>query len=304
MNDGFNYYNLYSARNSQKSRLNQYMATDYNVKRHSTSINNKRCNSHKTTINLNTIDDEGNLIIKQYNDKNKGTDLFNYFKDYNITRKQKRNPMKLSSSSSNLNTIQNNLEVQQRDLLIHKLHKELNKKNLQLYSRNNNLMTEYNDRTKNKSQKINISNNIYSNNKVNQINNTIYNLKKNSINKEITLKLKENKNFYKKIIDLFNDKLSEIQSKNLLLIKQNQNLKSEIFDSKQKYNNYKNKKFLSIKPSHEIKLTFNKTTNFIKKNENDELLLKMQKMISLYKSNNFNLTKEINLLKNDIKKKK
>ena len=302
MNDGFNYYNLYSARNSQKSRLHQYMTTDYNnIKRHSTSINNKRCSSHKNTINLNTLDDEGNFIINQYNQKNRGSDLFNYFKDnnYNI-RRQKKNLMKMSSSSSYLNTIQNNFDLQQHDLLIHKLHKELNQKNLQLYNRNN-VINDYN--TGKKSEKINVSNNIFSNNKVNQINNTIYNLKKNSINKELTMKLRENKNFYKKIIDLFNDKLSEIQSKNLLLIKQNQNLKSEIFDSKQKYKSFKTKKYISIKPSHEIKLTFNKTSNYLKNNENDEKIIKLQKLISIYKSKNFNLTKEINLLKNDIKNK-
>ena len=301
MNDGFDYFNLYSARNTQKNRLHQYMITDYNSKRNSSSKNNKRCSSHKNTIN--TFDDDGNFIIKEYGQRNKGNYLFNDIQDK--SRKHKKNMMKMSSSSSNLNTIQNNLDLQQGDLLINRLHKEfIYKKNHQMY--NPNYISDFTINN-NKTEKKNINNNnIYSNNKLNQMNKEIYNLKKKPINKELTTKLKDNKNFYEKImnnnLESFNLKLTELENENMFLMKQNQTLKNNFLDIKRKYNNYKNRKYSSIKIIKEINLTLNKNGKFIKI-KIDENLLKMQKIIKQYESKINNLSKEINLLKSDIKNK-
>ena len=158
----------------------------------------------------------------------------------------------------------------------------------------------------NKIEKKNISNNIYPNNKKNQINNTIYNIKKSSINKELTTKLKENEQFYKKImnenLDSFNYKLIELENKNIILIKKNQALKNEVMDIKNKYNNIKTSFVLSIRPVHEIDFyIIKKNNNFVKIDKGkDENFVKMQKLISQYKLKNFNLNNEINLLKNQI----
>ena len=304
MNIGFDYFNIYSARITPKNKKNSYIKTDYNSPIHSVSINNKRSYSYKNYINNKLIENEMNYI-KPYEQKKSDNYIVNYFKE-NYNKKNKKNLVKIKSSS-NFNTIQDNMEVKQRDLLIDKLNKELYKKNHQLYKQNNiisNLKSKIQVNKKN--EKINISNNIYPNNKLNQINNTIYNIKKSSINKELTSKLKENENFYKKIInenlDSFNYKLIELENKNIIFMKKNQSLKNEITELKQKI---KSKKFLSIKPMHEINLYLIKNKKYIQNEKNkDENFLKFQKIISQYKLKNYNLNNEINLLKSDLQIKK
>ena len=305
-NNDFDYFNLISTRISPNNKMHEYIRTDLDCKRLSTSTNNKRSISHKDNININSIENEINYI-KPYGEKNRANYIFNYFQNNN--KNSKRNLNNMSSSSSNFQTIQDKMELKQRDLLIDKLNKELYKKNHQLYKKNN-LISDLQTKIKNKrnSEKINISNNIFPNNKMNQINNTIYNLKKSSINNELTSKLKENEDFYKKIInenlDSFNYKLIELENKNIILIKKNQSLKNELSELKNKFNIIQNKKFLSIKPTHEINLYFIKNNNFIRidKNNKNEIL-KMQKLISQYKLANQNLNNEINLLKTDIQMK-
>ena len=301
MNAGFDYFNLYTARNLQKNRIHEYITTDNNQKRHSSSNNKKRCSSHKNTINTKTIDDDANYNIKEYRLKNRGSNLYNYFQNNNNNKKNK-NDIQICTSSSNLNTIQNNIDFKHRDFLIDKLHKELNKKNHQLYMTNN-IISDSTINNNNNNEKIN-NNNVYSSNKLNQINNTIYNLKKNTFNNELTSKLRENENFYKKIInenlDSFSHKLIELENKNMFLIKQNQSLKNEIIDSKKKCSLFTNRKYSSTKISNEINFSLNKNRN-ISKVEKDDNILKMQRIITQYKAKNNYLSKEINSLKNDIK---
>ena len=304
MNIGFDYFNIYSARITPKNKKNSYIITDYNSPIHSESINNKRSYSFKNYINNKLIENEMNYI-KPYEQKKSDNYIVNYFKE-NYNKKNKKNLVKIKSSS-NFNTIQDNMEVKQRDLLIDKLNKELYKKNHQLYKQNN-IISDLKSKIQvnKKNEKINISNNIYPNNKLNQINNTIYNIKKSSINKELTSKLKENENFYKKIInenlDSFNYKLIELENKNIIFMKKNQSLKNEITELKQKI---KSKKFLSIKPMHEINLYLIKNKKYIQNDKNkDENFLKFQKIISQYKLKNYNLNNEINLLKSDLQIKK
>ena len=305
MNIAYDYFNLYSARITPKNRTNSYITTDYNSPKHSESTNNKRSNSQQNYISSRLIKNDM-LYIKPYEQKNNANYIFNYFKENN-NKSNKKNLNKISSFS-NLNSIQDNIEVKQRDLLIDKLNKELYKKNHQLYKQNNIISNLKNKILVNKkSDKINISNNIYPNNKLNQINNTIYNIKKSSINKELTSKLKENENFYKKILnenlDSFNYKLSELENKNIIFMKKNQSLKNEILELKQII---KSKKFLSIKPIHEINLYLIKNKKYMRndKNQKDENFLKFQKIISQYKLKNYSLTNEINLLKTDLQMKK
>ena len=302
MNNGFDYYNLYSARIIPKKQIN---TTEFNTKRLSTTINNKRSNSHKSTKNFiknilnNEIINKDLNFISPYEQKNK--DIFYYYQNNN--RKYKKNSIKVSYSSSSFNTIEDNIKLKQRDLLIDKLNKELYKKNHQLYKQNN-LISDLKTKIQVnlKTEKINNRNNIYPNNK---INNTIYNLKKNSINKELTSKLTENENFYKKIInenlDSFNYKLIELENKNIILNRKNQSLKNEILELKNKCKIINSKKFLSIKPIHEINLYLINNKNYIKIDKRiDENLIKMQQLISQYKLKNFNLNNELNKLKNDI----
>lgn len=306
MNNGYDYFNLYSPRTIQKTKLSPYIATDYNAQQLSISINNKRSNSHKNAINNYIIDDE-NFIIKPYEQKNRENYIINYFQKNNNSNQQKRDIIKLNSNSSNLNTIQNNSELKKRDLLTNKVSKEFFIKNHQLYNQKN-TMSDFKNKIQtvnNKIEKKNISNNIYPNNKKNQINNTIYNIKKSSINKELTTKLKENEKFYKKImnenLDSFNYKLIELENKNIILIKKNQALKNEVMDIKNKYKNIKTSFILSIRPVHEIDFYIIKKNNFVKIDKGkDENFVKMQKLISQYKLKNFNLNNEINLLKNQI----
>ena len=300
MNKGFDCFNLYSERTNQKKLNNNYMITEYSNQKPSTSINSERSKSHNNAIHKKTI--RNNNFISPYEQKNKN--ILYYFQ--NNKRKNENNSIKMNYSSSNFNTIQDNFELRQRDLLIDKLNKELYKKNHQLYQKNNlisDLKTKIQVNRKN--EKINISNNIYPNNKINQINNTIYNLKKNSINKELTSRLKENENFYKKIInenlDSFNYKLIELENKNIILIKKNQSLKNDLSELKTKYEKLNCKKYLSIKPNHEINLYLLKNKNYIKINKTkDDNILKMQQLISQYKLKTNNLNNEINKLKSDI----
>ena len=305
MNIGYDYFNLYSARITPKNKTNFYITTDYNSPKNYASIHNKRSNSYRNYINNKLIENDMNYI-KPYEQKNSNNYIFNYFKENN-NKNNKKNLIKINSSS-NFNTIQDNIEVKQRDLLIDKLNKELYKKNHQLYKQNNIISNlKYKIEVNRKSENINISNNIYPNNKLNQINNTIYNIKKSSINKELTSKLKENENFYKKILnenlDSFNYKLIELENKNIIFMKKNQSLKKEIMELKQIINS---KKFLSIKPAHEINLYLikNKKYNRNDKNQKDENFLKFQKIIAQYKLKNYNLSNEINLLKSDLQIKK
>ena len=310
MNNGYDYFNLYSARNnSNKIKLSPYLKTDYNNQQLSISINNnKRSNSHKNNTINSYIFDEEKLIIKPYGQKNRENYVVNYGQNDNNSNLQKQNLIQFNTSSSNLNTIQNNSELKQRDLLINKLNKELYKKNHQLYKQNN-LISDLKRkilRVNSKSEITNKSNNIDPNNKKEQINNIIYNIKKSTINKEITTKLKENGNFYKKImnenLDSFNYKLIELENKNIILLKKNHLLKNEVMDIKNKYNSIKSKKFISIKPIHEINLYIIKRNNFVKidKNNKDENYLKMQKLISQYKLKIFNLNNEIKIIKSDL----
>ena len=309
MNNGYDYFNLYSARNNNKHKLSPYIITDYNNQQLSISINNnKRSNSHKTNTINSYIFDEDNLIIKPYGQKNRENYIFNYDQNDNNSNLHKNNLIQFNSSSSNLNTIQNNSELKQRDLLINKLNKELYQKNHQLYKQNN-LISDLKRKilkVNSKSEITNKSNNIDPKTKKEQINNTIYNLKKGTINKEFTTKLKENGNFYKKImnenLDSFNYKLIELENKNIILLKKNHLLKNEVMDIKNKYNSIKNKKFISIKPIHEINLYIIKRNNFVKidKNNKDENYLKMQKLISQYKLKIFNLNNEIKIIKSDL----
>ena len=228
-NEGIDYFNLYSAR-IPNNKTHEYLRTDFDSKRLSSSTNNKRSISHKDYININSIENEINYI-KPYEEKTKANYITNYFQNSNKSNKvRKRNLIDMSSSYSNFKTIQNKMELKQRDILIDKLNRELYKKNHQLHKKNN-LISDLQSKIKfhRNSEKINISNNIFPNNKMNQINNTIYNLKKNSFNNELTSKLKENEDFYKKIInenlDSFNYKLIELENKNIILIKKKSNIK-------------------------------------------------------------------------------
>ena len=195
MNNGFDYFNLYSARNNNKNKLSPNIKTDYNNQQLSISINNnKRSNSHKNNTISSYMFDEENFIIKPYERKKRENYIFNYGQnDNNISIGQNKNLIQFNSSSSNLNTIQSNSELKQRDLLINKLNKELYKKNHQLYKQNN-LITDLKRkilRVNSKTEITNKSNNI--DKKKEQINNTIYNIKKGTINKEIKEKiLKDN----------------------------------------------------------------------------------------------------------------
>ena len=300
MNQNFDYFNLYSTKNNQKKKLNPYLETECNTQRPFLSINNKKYNSHRNTINTNIYDEDGKYtIIKPYNYKKSKNNIFNYFKN---NKTQKRNIIKMSSSSSNLNLkkIGNNMELKQRDLLIDRLHRELYKKNNQLYKQNSLITNLKNKIEVNRSEKININNNNLSiNGKLSQFNN-IYNLKKSPINKELISKLKENEIFYKKIInenlDSFNYKLIELENKNIILTKKNQSLKKQISDIKNKYSTNKSKKIF-IKPKHEINLCIIKSKNVFKKDENT---IKLKQLLSQYKVKNSKLSKEINLLKKDI----
>ena len=307
MNNGFDCFNLSSERTTQKNLINNYLRTDHNTNALSVSINNKRSKSHKNAFNNEIISDAYNFnFISPYEQKK--NEILDYYQS-NSKKKNKNNSIKLNYSSSNFNTIQDNIELKQRDLLIDKLNREIYKKNHQIYKQNS-LITNLKNKIQvnRNNEKINISNNIYPNNKVNQINNTIYNLKKNSINKELTSRLKENENFYKKImnenLDSFNYKLIELENKNIILIKKNQLLKNELLELKKKYEEKISKKYLSIKPTHEINLYLIKNknyTNIIK--TKDENILKIQKIISQLKAKNFNLNNELNKLKKDIQVK-
>ena len=284
MNICYDYFNIYSARITPKNNANSHITTDYNSPQKSVSINNKRSNSHKNNTINSYIFDEEKLIIKPYGQKNRENYVVNYGQNDNNSNLQKQNLIK-NSSSSNFNTIQDNIEVKQRDLLIDTLNKELYKKNHQLYKQNN-LISDLKRkilRVNSKSEITNKSNNIDPNNKKEQINNIIYNIKKSTINKEITTKLKENGNFYKKImnenLNSFNDKLIELENKNIILLKKNHLLNNEVMDIKNKYNSIiKSIKFIDIKPIHEINLYIIKKNNFVKvdKNNKDENYLKIQ----------------------------
>ena len=105
-------------------------------------------------------------------------------------------------------------------------------------------------------------------------------------------------------LDSFNYKLIELENKNIILIKKNQLLKNELLELKKKYEEKISKKYLSIKPTHEINLYLIKNknyTNIIK--TKDENILKIQKIISQLKAKNFNLNNELNKLKKDIQVK-
>ena len=323
MNNEYNYFNLYSARNKPRNKHLLFYNIENISPRLSTSINKRRNNSPNQNKKTRTIDSDQYLSIKNDGIKRRENSLYSYI-GLNKNRRQINNTIQNSSSASNLNKIQNNIELKQRDLMIDKLHNELYKKNHQIFKQNNLisvlkkkiLSTNKNERKNinnisNISNIGNIDNNLYQNNKLYQLSdNDINNLKiTNSItNKELTNKLKEQEENYKTLINsYFNSKFMKLENKNSMLTKQNKSLINKINDIKKNIYNSSIKtsfrKFLFIKPIREINLAITKRTNFInfdrnKRDDNNNNNIK--KIITQYKLKISKLNNEVDLLKSDI----
>ena len=194
-------------------------------------------NNNELYNDINTIDMEPNIMnLNTQEPKRKGSFASNYF--HNI-RQKSNNTLKISSSLSNLNTLENNIDQKNSEMMNNLLMKELDdKKKKNFFYKNINKINpkrdiidinEIDDLFKR--NKINRINNNYSNtinnrnnsNKItSSISSGIVDLKKNSINDIFYFKSKEpeiyNKEMINKNIESLDNKLIELENQNSNII--------------------------------------------------------------------------------------
>ena len=235
MNAHYNNFILQSARNTPRNKQNFYYFPDDISRRLSTSINRKRNinlnNNNELYDDINTIDIDKNIInLNNQQRKRKGSFADNYF--HNIGN-QHNNTLKISSSLSNLNTIENNIEQKNSEMINNQLMKEYHdKKKTNFFFKNINQINSKKDkidindinsliqRKKNNRINTNYSNSINNRNNINQIPSSIssgiVDLKKNSFNDMMYFNSKEpklyNKDMINKNIESLNIKLLELEN--------------------------------------------------------------------------------------------